>query len=52
LGVGSGFGLFYNRSETQVEKGRVSFPAEGVGEQAGGKNIKKLREEGNLAGFN
>ncbi len=39
LGVGSGFGLVYNRSETQVEKSRVSFAAEGVVKTADGREI-------------
>ena len=39
LGVGSGFGLIYNRSETQVEKSRVSFAAQGVVKTADGREI-------------
>ena len=39
LGVGSGFGLIYNRSETQVEKSRVSFAAQGVVKTADGRAI-------------
>jgi len=39
LGLGSGFGLLYNRSETQIEKSRVSFAAEGVVKTADGREI-------------
>lgn len=39
LGSGSGFGLIYNRSETQIEKSRVSFAAEGVVRTADGREI-------------
>lgn len=38
-GVGAGFGLIYNRSETQVEKSRVSFAAQGVVKTADGREI-------------
>ncbi|MEL7654540.1 MAG: hypothetical protein AAGU75_01380 [Bacillota bacterium] len=40
LGVGSGFGLIYNRSETQIERSRVSFAAEGVVKTTDGREIK------------
>lgn len=39
LGVGSGFGLIYNRSETQVERSRVSFEAQGVVKTTDGREI-------------
>ncbi|MBP6491751.1 MAG: hypothetical protein KA282_02145 [Clostridia bacterium] len=35
----AGFGLIYNRSETQIEKSRVSFAAEGVVKTADGREI-------------
>ena len=37
---GSGFGLAYNRSETQIERSRVSFAAEGIVKTADGKEIR------------
>lgn len=39
-GLGSGFGLIYNRSETQIERSRVSFAAEGVVKTADGREIR------------
>lgn len=36
---GAGFGLIYNRSETQIEKSRVSFAAEGIVKTADGREI-------------
>ena len=39
LGSGPGFGLIYNRSETQIERSRVSFAAEGVVKTADGREI-------------
>lgn len=36
---GSGFGLIYSRSETQIERSRVSFSAEGVVRTADGREI-------------
>jgi hypothetical protein len=39
LGLGSGFGLIYNRSETQIERSRVSFEAEGIVKTADGREI-------------
>jgi len=35
----TGFGLIYNRSETQIERSRVSFAAEGVVKTADGREI-------------
>lgn len=35
----SGFGLIYNRNETQIEKSRVTFAAQGVVKTADGKEI-------------
>ncbi|HVI41729.1 MAG TPA: hypothetical protein VM577_13840, partial [Anaerovoracaceae bacterium] len=35
----AGFGLIYNRSETQIERSRVSFAAEGVVKTADGREI-------------
>ena len=37
--TGAGFGLIYNRSETQIERSRVSFAAEGVVKTADGREI-------------
>ncbi len=37
--LGSGFGLIYNRSETQIERSRVSFAAEGIVKTADGREI-------------
>lgn len=37
--TGAGFGLIYSRSETQIERSRVSFAAEGVVKTADGKEI-------------
>lgn len=39
LGAGSGFGLIYNRSETQIERSRVSFAATGLVKTADGREI-------------
>ena len=36
---GSGFGLIYNRNETQVEKSRVTFAAQGIVKTADGREI-------------
>lgn len=39
LGTGPGFGLVYNRNETQMERSRVSFAAEGIVKTADGRQI-------------
>jgi hypothetical protein len=39
LGLGSGFGLVYNRNEIQTEVSRVSFAAQGVVKTADGREI-------------
>jgi hypothetical protein len=37
--AGAGFGLIYNRSETQIEKSRVAFAAQGVVKTSDGREI-------------